>query len=73
MYDITAGIVVYNTKREDLKKAVSSFLNTDLNVKLRISDNSPTDKFLQELEDFLKECEKDYGFRNIKDKVEYKR
>lgn len=71
MYDITAGIVVYNTKREDLKKAVSSFLNTDLNVKLRISDNSPTDKFLQELEDFLKECEKDYGFKNIKDKVEY--
>lgn len=71
MYDITAGIVVYNTKREDLKKAVSSFLNTDLNVKLRISDNSPTDKFLQELEDFLKECEKDYGLKNIKDKVEY--
>ena len=71
MYDITAGIVVYNTKREDLKKAVSSFLNTDLNVKLRISDNSPTDKFSRELEDFLKECEKDYGLKNIKDKVEY--
>ena len=71
MYDITAGIVVYNTKRKDLKKAVSSFLNTDLNVKLRISDNSPTDKLSQELEDFLKECEKDYGLKNIKDKVEY--
>lgn len=71
MYDITAGIVVYSTKREDLKKAVSSFLNTDLNVKLRISDNSPTDKLSRELEDLLKECEKDYGLKNIKDKVEY--
>lgn len=71
MYDITAGIVVYNTKREDLKKAVSSFLNTGLNVKLWISDNSPTNKLSEELENLLDECEKDYRLKNIKNKVEY--
>lgn len=71
MYDVTAGIVVYNTKREDLKKAVSSFLNTGLNVKLWISDNSPTNKLSEELECLLDECEKYYGLKNIKDKVEY--
>ena len=49
MYDITAGIVVYNTKKEELKKAIGSFLNTDLKVKLWISDNSPTNNLEKEL------------------------
>lgn len=71
MYDITAGIVVYNTKKEELKKAIGSFLNTDLKVKLWISDNSPTDSLEKELDTLLTECEKEYDIKNIKDKVEY--
>ncbi|WP_432205377.1 glycosyltransferase family 2 protein (plasmid) [Cetobacterium somerae] len=43
MYDITSSIVTYNTKIDELQKAIESFLNTDLNVRLYISDNSPTD------------------------------
>lgn len=59
MYDITSTIVTYKTKKEELLKAIKSFLNTELKVKLFISDNSPTN----ELENFI---------RNIKDdRIEY--
>lgn len=54
MYDITSSIVTYNTKLDELKKAIDSFLDTDLNVHLYISDNSPTDelkKFINSLEE----------------------
>lgn len=44
MYDITASIVTYKTKISDLEKVIKSFFNTELNVKLYISDNSPTDE-----------------------------
>ena len=43
-YDITACIVTYNTKIDELKKAIFSFLNTDLKIRLYISDNSPDNK-----------------------------
>ena len=51
MYDITSSIVTYNTKLDELKKAIESFLNTELNVHLYISDNSPNNK----LETFIKD------------------
>ena len=51
MYDITSSIVAYNTKLDELKKAIESFLNTELNVHLYISDNSPNNK----LETFIKD------------------
>lgn len=63
MYDITSSIVTYKTKVEELKKAIKSFLNTDLNVHLYISDNSPDDK----LKEFIKELKEDritYFFNN---------
>ena len=41
---ITGSIVTYNNSFEDLKKIIKSFLNTDLDVKLYISDNSEIDK-----------------------------
>ena len=44
MLDITASIVLYENEEEVVKKAVNSFLNTDLNVKLYLVDNSSTDK-----------------------------
>ncbi|MGL5459950.1 MAG: glycosyltransferase family 2 protein [Cetobacterium sp.] len=51
MYDITSSIVTYNTKLDELKKVIESFLNTELNVHLYISDNSPDNK----LETFIKD------------------
>lgn len=50
LYDITASIVAYNTSKFDLKRVIDSFMNSKLNVKLYISDNSPTN----ELEVFVK-------------------
>lgn len=43
MYDISASIVTFQTDPGTLLDAVNSFLNTDLKVKLFISDNSPDD------------------------------
>lgn len=40
---ITASIVTYHNNDTDLKKVISSFLNTTLNIKLYISDNSSND------------------------------
>lgn len=41
---ISACIVTFNNDIKMLEEAISSFLNTSLNVKLFIVDNSPTDK-----------------------------
>ena len=43
MYIITASIATYKNEMEVLQKAINSFLNTDLNIKLYILDNSPSD------------------------------
>ncbi|STO32264.1 dTDP-Rha:alpha-D-GlcNAc-pyrophosphate polyprenol, alpha-3-L-rhamnosyltransferase [Fusobacterium necrogenes] len=40
---ITGSIVTYNNNIEELRKAISSFLNTNLDIKLYISDNSEID------------------------------
>lgn len=53
-YDITGTVVVYRTKEEDLLKVIKSFLNTNLSIKLFISDNSPNNSIkniINELED----------------------
>jgi len=44
MYDITGSIVLYENEEEVVKKAINSFLYTDLNVRLYLIDNSSTDK-----------------------------
>ena len=44
MLDITGSIVIYKNLQEQLQKAISSFLNTRLNVKLFLIDNSPDDR-----------------------------
>lgn len=43
MYDITASIVLYNNNLKTLKLAINSFLDTDLNIRLYLIDNSPKD------------------------------
>jgi len=42
-YDITSSIVAYNNGLEIIKEAIQSFLNTELNVKLYVIDNSTSD------------------------------
>ena len=43
MYDIVGSIVVYRNSATQLREAMASFLNTPLNVKLYLIDNSPDD------------------------------
>jgi hypothetical protein len=43
-FDITAAIVLYNNDEKILLDAINSFLNTALNVKLYLVDNSPADR-----------------------------
>lgn len=44
MYSITGSLVLYNNKAEAAQKAINSFLNTELVVKLYIIDNSTDDR-----------------------------
>lgn len=41
--DISASIVLYKNEKTLLKKAINSFLNTNLEVRLYLLDNSPND------------------------------
>lgn len=44
MKDIIGSVVVYRNPAEQVRKAITSFLNTDLNVRLYVIDNSPEDQ-----------------------------
>ena len=57
MFEVKASIVLYQNDYAQVLKAVTSFLDTDLKVKLILIDNSPTEE-LRTLE-------------NIDDRVEY--
>ncbi len=52
MNNYNASIVLYNTNHEQLRKVISSFFSTRLQVKLYLVDNSPTDalKYFSELD-----------------------
>jgi len=43
MYDVVSSIVTFKNNADVLKKAVSSFFNSELNTYLYVIDNSPTD------------------------------
>lgn len=49
IYQIVSSIVVYKTNKNQLIRAINSFLNTSLVVKLIIIDNSPDNKIEKEL------------------------
>ncbi|MFN4197282.1 MAG: glycosyltransferase family 2 protein [Caldimicrobium sp.] len=49
MIQVYGSIVLYNNKKEQVIRAINSFLNTDLDVKLFLIDNSPKD-LLRDLE-----------------------
>lgn len=61
MTQINASIVLYHNKKEQLTKAINSFLNTSLTVKLYLIDNSSNDD-LKELENLDSRIE--YIFNN---------
>jgi len=61
MTQINASIVLYHNKKEQLIKAINSFLNTDLKVKLYLVDNSSNDD-LKELGELDRRIE--YIFNN---------
>src|SRR5688572_7805687 len=42
-FDITASIVLYKNDTNEVNKAINSFLNTKLRIKLFLVDNSPND------------------------------
>ena len=42
-YNITVSLVLYKTGMEEAKRAIFSLLATDLNIKIFLVDNSPTD------------------------------
>lgn len=44
MRDITGSIVVYKNPSELIRKAMASFLDTELDVRLYVVDNSPNDR-----------------------------
>lgn len=48
MQDIIGSVVVYRNPPEQIREAITSFLNTDLNVRLYVIDNSPDD-YVREL------------------------
>jgi len=60
MYAVTASIVTYRNDPGVLRKTVESFLNTDLNTKLYMIDNSPS----RELEDLCRDERVEYVFNN---------
>ncbi|WP_312993460.1 glycosyltransferase family 2 protein [Chryseobacterium flavum] len=57
---ITACIVLYQNNNEILKKAIDSFLSTELDVVLYLIDNSPTDT----LKDLIKDERIEYIFND---------
>jgi len=61
MTQINASIVLYHTNREQLLKAINSFLDTELKIKLYLVDNSSNDE-LKELSKIDKRIE--YIFNN---------
>jgi len=61
MFNITASIVLYHNKKEQVERAIKSFLDTSLNVKLYLIDNSSNDN-LKELEKIDERIE--YIFNN---------
>lgn len=58
MYEIVCSLVIYKNDKKQLLDAIESFLATDLNVKLVLIDNSPTD----DLKDIIKEKRVEYIF-----------
>ena len=59
-YLVTASIVLYKNKIDELKRAIDSFLDTELPVRIYLIDNSPT----PELENITNDKRAEYFYLN---------
>jgi GT2 family glycosyltransferase len=64
MIQISASIVLYNNKEEQVLNVINSFLTTNLKVKLYLIDNSPNDD-LKKLADINQRIEYIYNNANL--------
>lgn len=60
MYDIIASIVTFKNDRNNLRKTIDNFLDTNLNIRLYVVDNSPT----KDLQDICSRTNIEYSFNN---------
>lgn len=63
-YNITASLVLFNSDITEAKRAISSFLNTELDIKLFLVDNSPEDT-LKELASLDSRIEYIFNGKNL--------
>jgi GT2 family glycosyltransferase len=63
-YNITASLVLFNSDITEAKRAISSFLNTELDIKLFLIDNSPEDT-LKELANLDSRIEYIFNGKNL--------
>lgn len=66
MYDLTACVVTYNTKQEELRKIIRCFQKIGIRFKLWISDNSEKDE-LREVINGFSDDRIEYIFNNSND------
>ena len=64
---ITASLVTYNNLDEDIRNVIESFLNTELEVRLFVSDNSETDRLKElcndeRIEYIFNNCNNGFGY-----------
>lgn len=64
MIKVSASLVIYHNKKEQIKKAIYSFINTDVKVKLYLIDNSSNDN-LKELMDIDSSIEYIFNGANL--------
>jgi|TARA_B110000971_G_scaffold119462_1_gene122292 GT2 family glycosyltransferase len=58
MFDVVCSLVIFKNKRSQLLDAINSFLNTELNIRLILIDNSPSN----DLFDLIKDPRVDYVY-----------
>lgn len=56
MFDVVCSLVIFKNKRSQLLDAINSFLNTELNIRLILIDNSPSN----DLFDIVKDLRVEY-------------
>ena len=51
MFDVVCSLVIFKNKRSQLLNAINSFLNTELNIRLILIDNSPSNDLFDLIKD----------------------
>ncbi len=64
MYQLICSIVLYNNEYKTLQRVLESAMQTSLDLKLYLIDNSPTDKIKATLSEFINDNRVEYIFNN---------